>query len=145
MTTQKMTVVIELSWVQKSAIGSVRLPRWYLKSYAIRESGGRGTKYLFHLSICQSRLTQTLSAGMNLPLFRAYLSTFRLHVLEEMRTGLLYTHGTQDPELENPSQLGNFARTQVSLTRGSFQQADARRAALHKRLMSFPRRGISLV
>jgi hypothetical protein len=145
MTTQKRIVMIELSRVQKSAVGSVRVPRWDLISYAIRESGRRWTKYLLHLNICQSRLTQTLSAGMNLPLLRAYLSTFRLHVLEEMRTGLLYTHGTQDPELENPSQLRNFARTQVSFARGSFQQADARGAPLHKRLVSFPRGEISLI
>jgi hypothetical protein len=36
-------------------------------------------------------------------------------------------------------------RTQVSLARGSFQQADAGRTALHKRLVSFPRGEINLV
>jgi len=116
-----------------------------LKSYAIRGSGRGWTKYLFHLNICQRRLARTLSAGMNLPLWGAYLSTFRLQVLERTRTGLLYTHGTQNPELEDSPQLRNFARTQISLARGSFQQADAGRPALHKRLVSFPRREICLI
>lgn len=38
---------------------------WDLKSYVVRGSGRGWTKYMFHLNICQSRLTRTFRTGMN--------------------------------------------------------------------------------